>query len=144
MSSTNKQSCIYVTFPKGINVGWIKSTISNNCSTESDSILIVSKPKLGNSEIDLLNEDSNNINNRATQSEEMEFSVFPNPATNTIEVKGNQPFDQIEILDVLGKSILIDNIANKFDISELNSGFYILKIISNKKVLAKNNFIKID
>ena len=144
VSSTNKQSCIYVTFPKGINVGWIKSTISNNCSNESDSVLIVSKPKLGNSEIEQWNEDSNNINNRATQSEEIEFSVFPNPATNTIEVRGNQPYDQIEILDVLGKSILIDNISNKFDISELNAGFYILKIISNKKVLAKNTFIKID
>jgi hypothetical protein len=104
----------------------------------------VSKPKLGNTEIEQLNEDSNNINNRATQSEEIEFSVFPNPATNTIEVKGNQPFDQIEILDILGKSKLIDNISNKFDISELNTGFYILKIISNKKVLAKNTFIKID
>ena len=49
-----------------------------------------------------------------------------------------------EQLDVLGKSKLIDNISNKFDISELNTGFYILKIISNKKVLAKNTFIKID
>ena len=96
----NNQSCIQVTFPKGLSTGWLKSTIYNNCSVETDSILILSKPKFLFSALDQYSEESNIVKER--KNEFVEFSIFPNPASNTIEIQGSSQFDQIEIIVILG------------------------------------------
>ncbi|MCX7737278.1 MAG: T9SS type A sorting domain-containing protein [Candidatus Kapabacteria bacterium] len=70
------------------------------------------------------------------QNENNELKIYPNPATNIIEIKlGN--YDKIitlEIFDLLGQLVLsrysLDD--EKIDVSELAAGIYILKLTSEK------------
>lgn len=70
----------------------------------------------------------------ATQEiEKKSFSVYPNPATDIINVESeNEIVKSIEINDVNGKSIPHNSIKNQtIDISSLANGVYFLKIKSN-------------
>jgi len=136
-------NCIAVTFPKGISTGWIKSTVYNNCSEKSDSIFVLSKPKFFTEAIEEINSNDISINERYQHNEMSTMMIIPNPAINSIELKATSPFDEIEIIDILGSSKKMMNENNIFDISNLNSGFYIVKIFSNNKEISKNTFIKI-
>lgn len=65
-----------------------------------------------------------------------DLSVFPNPANDFIiietSVVGNK---NIELIDISGRTILSSAISgNRFDVSTLNSGVYILKVSINGRV----------
>lgn len=60
-------------------------------------------------------------------------TLFPNPVKNFIQLKGveNINISRIKISNVLGKEVYTSNVLDsKIDISNLNSGFYILTIQS--------------
>ena len=65
------------------------------------------------------------------------ISVFPNPAVNEINIQSSINVDSYKLFDIEGKQILQRNNVNKnqfkFDISDLNSGLYLLKVFSGKK-----------
>ncbi len=62
------------------------------------------------------------------------FSIYPNPATNQIEVVShNLDIKNISIIDVTGKIILENKDSNqKINISNLSKGLYFIKIQSDK------------
>jgi hypothetical protein len=69
------------------------------------------------------------------------ITIFPNPATNSINIKGNitHPF---EIKNILGETVIKVNIAdfeNIIDISKLSSGMYLIKgeDFKNKTIFIK-------
>lgn len=72
------------------------------------------------------------------------ISIFPNPAKNSIQLKNNNDLEisSIKITNVLGKVVLRSKLNDsKIDISNLNSGIYILTIQSENN--SKNiKFIK--
>jgi hypothetical protein len=62
-----------------------------------------------------------------------EVTLFPNPAKNSIELRGAKDLDisTVKISNILGKEVFTSNVLdNKIDISNLNSGIYILTIQS--------------
>jgi len=71
------------------------------------------------------------------------FSVYPNPATNLVTVTStaNSSINAIEMFDVNGrmiKSIAIDNLSNvDVNISDLSSGVYMMKISSDQGTSSK-------
>lgn len=73
------------------------------------------------------------------------ISVYPNPSNDFIFVNGieNRTVSQISIVDILGKIVYKSKSINenKIDISNLNTGIYILSITSNN-TLDKIKFIK--
>ncbi len=79
-------------------------------------------------------------------------NVYPNPSLNTLnlEFEGNENTEgKIEIVNMLGQTLVKDNIVisdsyNHFnyDISNLNSGIYIINIRSDKGQLSKQ-FVKL-
>jgi Secretion system C-terminal sorting domain len=71
-----------------------------------------------------------------------QISLFPNPATEYINIATNLILDTIQVLDTNGRTInTINNPTTKIEISHLPSGSYILKFNSKGKVLVKR-FIK--
>lgn len=57
--------------------------------------------------------------------------VYPNPAGETLTIKGNMALEKIEIYDYLGKKIVEDTSGNKnIDLTDFPSGVYILKLYS--------------
>ena len=76
-----------------------------------------------------------------------EIAIFPNPATNqaTIEISGSVNNDaQLVMYDIMGRQVLSEkmNASDYFaesyiDLSSLNKGTYIVKIITNQRVYTK-------
>jgi len=61
------------------------------------------------------------------------FSIYPNPSNNNITIKStNNPITQVEIFNVLGQQVsnfdFSDSISENIDISNLDSGMYLVKI----------------
>ena len=64
------------------------------------------------------------------------FTVYPNPATNVINVTSKSVIKSINVFDLLGKQV-ISSSKKQIDISNLKSGIYIVKINSNTDELTK-------
>lgn len=80
-----------------------------------------------------------NINNQI--SETVLMSVFPNPANESITLKGFNTKEAIQIINSLGetvKTITLENHSEKINISDLPNGFYIIK----SKSLGSLKFLK--
>lgn len=64
--------------------------------------------------------------------QENQFSLFPNPATNYINVTSKNAGEiAVAIYDVLGKRVLNTTATNRVNITSLNAGVYIVKISQN-------------
>ncbi len=72
------------------------------------------------------------------------FVLYPNPASNSIVIKGlqNNTTYTIEIIDALGRILKTQKILflneELVDVTDLNSGIYYLKIGSNTRKIIKN------
>lgn len=61
------------------------------------------------------------------------INIYPNPASDYVFV--NQEFEMIELYDITGKIVLKEFNNNKINVSDLNTGLYILKINFEGKTL---------
>lgn len=77
----------------------------------------------------------NSISNVSTESRIIDVNVFPNPATNTINIASGSDLTGTDytIFDVLGTTLIVGKLIglnSEIDISELKPGFYIICIDS--------------
>ena len=59
------------------------------------------------------------------------FSVYPNPVKDVLNIESATAVDSIEVYDVLGKRVLTaspDRISPSIDMSALTSGAYMVKV----------------
>lgn len=73
-----------------------------------------------------LEEITNNIN----------VSIYPNPATNQLNIETAAIIESIAIYNLLGKLVQIENTAS-FSVRKLEKGAYLLKIKTNKGLVNK-------
>lgn len=79
--------------------------------------------------------------------EEKQISVYPNPATNELQIENFvlKDGDEIEIVNVIGQTILSKTISssneNTIDVSKITNGIYFLKIISGNETFV-TKFVK--
>jgi len=60
------------------------------------------------------------------------FAIVPNPAKDKIEIKTENEFNKVEIVNFLGQTVLTHNTKiTTIDVSNLNAGVYFVRIISN-------------
>lgn len=65
-----------------------------------------------------------------------EIQIFPNPANNVLNVSADFNF-AVEIFDLTGKQVLRTNNKSVIDISNLNTGLYLVKILNEKNETIK-------
>jgi hypothetical protein len=74
------------------------------------------------------------------------IKVYPNPATSilNIKVENNLSIDTVEIYSILGSKVLSTNKleADQLNVSELNSGMYVLRIVSGADAFTKKIIIE--
>lgn len=78
-------------------------------------------------------------------SKKVEFSVYPNPVINFLNVKVNSEQTwQINVIDLIGKNVLTKSFKNniQLDFTSLKSSAYILTIKDNEGNLIVYNIIK--
>lgn len=69
-----------------------------------------------------------------------QISIWPNPADFVLNVETVHPINQIQVIDMLGR-VLIQTTDQQIDITNLNSGMYLIQIQSDKGMKTKR-FIK--
>ena len=81
------------------------------------------------------------------ESPKVEFSVYPNPATDHVNVFvsgiDNQNYT-VEIYSVVGKKVISQNIlegTNKLDVSALNSGVYFYSVLRNNELIETKKLV---
>jgi Secretion system C-terminal sorting domain len=71
------------------------------------------------------------------------FTIFPNPASNILNIELVFEVEKITFYDLLGNKIDVKNLSkNAFDISNLSSGFYLINIQSQNNHIATLKFLK--
>ncbi len=70
------------------------------------------------------------------------ISIYPNPTTGIINIKGPVNYDEIVVYSIIGKKVKSFRADNIIDISGISNGFYFLKTNTglNSKVLIVNKF----
>ncbi|MTH15210.1 T9SS type A sorting domain-containing protein [Flavobacterium sp. LC2016-01] len=61
------------------------------------------------------------------------FQFYPNPVQDILTIKNNSIIDDVEIIDVSGKSVVfkkINDLQSEIDLSNLSSGVYLMKVKS--------------
>ena len=58
------------------------------------------------------------------------FEIYPNPVMDVFRIQSQLKIDQVEIYDLTGKSVLIQNNKNQIDVHHLSKGIYIAIISS--------------
>ena len=66
-----------------------------------------------------------------------QIKVYPNPASNYINVTSTITIDKIELYSILGKKVHETANANTIDISNLNSGIYFVQFYSGNRNITK-------
>ena len=68
------------------------------------------------------------------------FSVYPNPSSDVLNIRTNEPIDKVELYNTIGQLIVAKKTTN-INISSINIGVYILKIYSGKRIVTKKVMI---
>ena len=68
--------------------------------------------------------------------------IYPNPATDIINISSTKPITKIKVFDMSGKQILKVLNTNKINITSLKPGLYLLRISSNNSQTVKKISIK--
>lgn len=72
--------------------------------------------------------------------QQSDISLFPNPASNQLQIRSNHLIERISITDISGKTIYmeIDNShQTALDITNLKNGLYLIQVITNQGTFAK-------
>jgi hypothetical protein len=70
-----------------------------------------------------------------------EYSVFPNPANNSVTVTGIGEFILYDINGSIVKSIKMENFATQIDLTEFQNGVYLYKISNAGEVKAQGKLV---
>ncbi|QOD61718.1 T9SS type A sorting domain-containing protein [Polaribacter haliotis] len=85
--------------------------------------------------------DTTTLSINETKFKDDKLEVFPNPSSNFIEIKTSANIKEICIYNTLGQRKIKQKIR-KIDVSELNSGVYILSVITSNGKKEIRKFIK--
>jgi len=70
--------------------------------------------------------------------------IYPNPATNMLNIESSTKFSQLIVTDILGNVLIRQLVYNKavsVDVSELSKGLYFVKMIRDKGIVVRR-FLK--
>ena len=100
-----------------------QSTDTTNSTWEVDNISITAGNGIANTTV-------NNL------------SIYPNPAQNTVIVSGVENISNVQVISLDGKVVLNEQTNNnRIDVSSVNNGMYILRVISGNQVYT-TRFVK--
>lgn len=74
--------------------------------------------------------------------DQSKVTVYPNPATEFINITGIDNIKSVKIFSTEGKLISVNNITGKINVSKFPPGVYLVEIESNHSVFNRIKFIK--
>jgi len=69
---------------------------------------------------------------------EDQFTIYPNPAQNVLNIKTNYKIDRLEVYSTIGERVITqENYENGLNVEDLTEGIYIIQISSGDNVITK-------
>lgn len=65
--------------------------------------------------------------------DEASVNVYPNPANNVLNIQG-EGIQQVDLMDINGRTVMSSNEAGSMNISNLACGIYIVRVVTNQGV----------
>ena len=62
----------------------------------------------------------------------MQLSVYPNPVQNILSVKTNANVLKLEMMDLLGKTLMVQEETESLDMSQFRAGIYLIRITTDQ------------
>lgn len=69
------------------------------------------------------------------------FNIYPNPASDILNIDYNGEYTNINIVDITGKTVITSAVISKVDITSLSSGIYFVSVLDNTQTLSINKFL---
>lgn len=118
---------------RSVNLETGQSTFISNIGLGWDSQMVWSSVKNG-----VLSIDENSVSKT--------IEVFPNPSNGMVTLRSSDPISDIEIINTLGQIIveksIVASVEHTFDISELSSGVYFMRVYNDFKQLNVVRLVK--
>jgi len=89
-------------------------------------------------EIEVYGKESSTLGTEDNKLYKNQFSIYPNPTSNTINIEGNSDVDSVVIFDLNAKVLMQNQGSKNIDVSPLAAGTYVIRI-NNKETI---KFIK--
>lgn len=73
------------------------------------------------------------------------FSMYPNPAVSMLNIESNQQIQKLEVISIVGKLVIsknISTISTKVDVSGLQTGVYLLRVVDINDNISTKRFVK--
>lgn len=74
------------------------------------------------------------------EEQNLEISVFPNPANNELTISGDAEISNLQIIAITGKVVydnsLVSNSVVSIDVSDIPAGYYFVKMLVNSEVVS--------
>ena len=70
------------------------------------------------------------------------LSIFPNPSSDVINISSDVSYNKFEMYDALGNMVLKNTFSDQIDISDLQSGIYLVRLSSTNNVTSIKRIIK--
>lgn len=72
----------------------------------------------------------------------LDFTIYPNPTTNFVNIVTTESIEKIEVYDVFGKIVKIKNEVANVDLSNLSEGLYTLRVTTIDGKMATKKIVK--
>ena len=66
------------------------------------------------------------------ETKDVQVSVYPNPVRSTLYVKTNAHVQKLEMMDLLGKTMLVQEFTESVDMSQFMAGIYLIRITTDQ------------
>lgn len=76
------------------------------------------------------------------ESENLKVDLYPNPATDFISIASKVPITNYQLLDAQGKVIATDSYHQHISVANLESGVYLIRLVSGNEVVGVKKFVK--
>lgn len=79
------------------------------------------------------------------QAEEIEFSIYPNPVNDQMNITSDEEMTQVDIFNQLGQSVYSQVVKNTYlnlKTADLNSGVYFVRITTEKGIATKKIIVR--
>ncbi|NLA23964.1 MAG: T9SS type A sorting domain-containing protein [Bacteroidales bacterium] len=84
----------------------------------------------------------NNTTNSIDDIYTSKISLFPNPASNLVKIQSNQKPKKVKLFDLMGNMLLEISDSDGFNIENLKSGIYIIKIYFDDNQIISKKLIR--
>ena len=88
-------------------------------------------------EVELNPEPSNCALLSVPEYDTVDTKIYPNPTTSIVNISSAEAINKVEVYNLLGAMVCTIADSNTIDLSHLNSGLYILKILADTKIISR-------